>query len=70
MLETKPNFSRPDETYAMLIKTHEGLTDEESQALNARLILILLNQVGDYETIGQALALARSGIGPEVGSAV
>lgn len=59
MLETKPNFSRPDESYALLIQAHEGLSEEESHAMNARLILILMNQVGDHGSISEALDLAR-----------
>ena len=59
MLETKPNFNRPDESYALLIKAHEGLSEAESHAMNARLILILMNQIGDHAVIADALALAR-----------
>jgi hypothetical protein len=58
MLETKSNFNRPDESYARLIKAHEGLSEEESHAMNARLILILMNQVGDHAVISEALDLA------------
>ncbi|HHX90128.1 MAG TPA: DUF2783 domain-containing protein [Paracoccus sp.] len=53
------NLEDADEVYAMLIRAHEGLSKEESDALNARLILILLNQIGDPEVIAGALALAR-----------
>ncbi|NEI47987.1 DUF2783 domain-containing protein [Rhizobium leguminosarum] len=60
MLETKPNFNRPDESYALLIKAHEGLSEAESHAMNARLILILMNQIGDHAVIAEALALARN----------
>jgi hypothetical protein len=60
MLETKPNFNRPDESYALLIKAHEGLSEAESHAMNARLILILMNQIGDHAVIADALALARN----------
>ncbi|MCB2402835.1 DUF2783 domain-containing protein [Rhizobium ruizarguesonis] len=63
MIEIQANLSRPDESYAMLIKAHDGLSQEESHAMNARLILILMNQVGDHETIREALDLARRGIG-------
>ena len=54
-----PNLSDPDGTYARLIAAHEGLTKAESDALNARLILILLNHLGDARVIEQALAAAR-----------
>ncbi len=60
MLETKPNFDRPDESYALLIKAHQGLSEAESHAMNARLILILMNQIGDHAVIAEALALARN----------
>lgn len=59
MLETRPNFNRPDESYALLIKAHEGLSEAESHAMNARLILILMNQIGDHAVIADALSLAR-----------
>ncbi|MBY5868688.1 DUF2783 domain-containing protein [Rhizobium leguminosarum] len=60
MLETRPNFDRPDESYALLIKAHEGLSEAESHAMNARLILILMNQISDHAVIAEALALARN----------
>lgn len=59
MLRTKPNLSRPDETYARLIKAHEGLSEAQSHAMNARLILILMNHIGDDAVIDEALELAR-----------
>ncbi|WP_102227211.1 DUF2783 domain-containing protein [Acidimangrovimonas sediminis] len=55
-----PNLPRPDEFYANLIAAHEGLTDDESAALNARLILILANHIGDSEVLEEALRIARS----------
>jgi hypothetical protein len=54
-----PNIDRPDDFYADLIGAHEGLSKEESDALNARLILILANHIGDREVLSQALAAAR-----------
>jgi hypothetical protein len=50
---------RPDETYASLVAAHEGLSDEESNALNARLVLILINHIGDDAVITEALRVAR-----------
>lgn len=58
-LKTTPNMQDADAFYARLIDTHAGLSDAESEALNARLILILANQVGDTNVLNQALALAR-----------
>jgi len=55
----QPNLTDPDGSYAALIAAHEGLSESESHALNARLVLILMNQIGDAATIAQALQLAR-----------
>lgn len=59
MLITAPNLTRPDDSYAALIAAHEGLSEAESHALNARLILILMNQIGDHAILAEALRLAR-----------
>jgi hypothetical protein len=59
MLTTSPNLTRPDESYAQLIAAHDGLTEAESHAMNARLILILINHIGDPQVLVEALRLAR-----------
>jgi hypothetical protein len=59
-LITAPNLETPDASYAELIAAHEGLTEAESHAFNARLILILMNQIGEAATLSAALALAKS----------
>lgn len=59
-LATHSNLQKPDAFYAALLNVHKGLSDAESQALNARLILILANHVGDPEALLEALALARA----------
>ncbi len=58
-LATELRIARPDDFYEALIETHRGLSDEESRRLNARLILILANQIGDMEVLEEALRLAR-----------
>lgn len=58
-LTTAPNIPDPDGFYAGLLAAHKGLTPDESHALNARLILILANHIGDRATLAQALTLAR-----------
>jgi hypothetical protein len=63
MLITRPNLARPDETYARLIAAHEGLDEAASHALNARLILILMNHIGDEAVLAEAMALARAPTG-------
>ncbi len=51
--------SHGDEFYAALMAAHEGLSFEQSAALNARLVLVLANLVGDPKRLEQALATAR-----------
>ena len=58
-LRTDPNIAEPDAFYTELVALHDGLSEEESVALNARLILILANQIGDMAILRQALAAAR-----------
>jgi hypothetical protein len=59
-LITTPNLPDPDATYAALLAAHKGLSEAETHALNARLILILMNHIGDGQTLAQALTLART----------
>lgn len=59
-LITDPNLPDPDDFYARLIAAHKGLSPSESAALNAELVLILCNHIGNPKVIEQALALARS----------
>jgi uncharacterized radical SAM superfamily protein len=58
-LNTKPNILKPDDVYEVLITAHNGLSKEQSDAMNARLILILLNHIGDEAVIREAVALAK-----------
>jgi hypothetical protein len=66
-LTTQPNLASPDDFYEALIDVHRGLTDEQSAALNARLILLLANHVGDAEALRDALRLAREPVPPATG---
>ena len=61
-LTVEANLADPDEFYAMLIEVHRDLSDAQSQLLNAKLILLLANHVGDPEVLRQALDAAREGI--------
>ena len=58
-LITTPNLETPDASYAALIAAHDGLTPAQSEALNARLILILMNHIGDQAVLREALTAAR-----------
>lgn len=53
-----PNIPGADDFYSELLTAHEGLSDAESVAFNARLVLILANHIGDRAVISQALAAA------------
>jgi len=53
---------RGDQFYECLITTHHGLSDSESRALNARLVLLLANHIGDLEVISQACTAARASL--------
>jgi len=72
-LNTAPNFGVPgerpvraytpsDDFYQALIETHRDLSDEQSQRVNARLVLLLANHVGDLRVLREALAAARQGV--------
>ncbi len=52
-------FDDPDEAYRLLIEAHRGLPDEDSAALNARLLLILANQIGELSALREAIELAQ-----------
>ena len=60
MLNTKPNMPDGDEFYAVLLACHDGLSDEQSAALNARLLLLLANHIGDAAILDEALAAAAA----------
>ena len=60
-----PNLADADAVYEALIDAHRGLSREGSERLNAKLILLLANHIGDAAVLRQAMALAREGLGPE-----
>lgn len=57
-LITAPNLTDREGSHAALIAAHDGLTEAESHALNARLVLILMNQIGCAATLAEALRTA------------
>ncbi|MDW3225324.1 MAG: DUF2783 domain-containing protein [Paracoccaceae bacterium] len=58
-LNLMPNIKDPDGFYDALISAHEGLDKAQSDAMNARLILILANHIGDQDALRQAIDTAR-----------
>ena len=55
-----PNIPNGDDFYEKLLNAHEGLSKEQSDALNARLILVLSNHIGDIDVFEQALDTAKT----------
>ena len=62
-LRTDPNLDDPDGFYEELLSLHEGRSKEESDAVNARLVLILANHIGDREVLREAFRAAASPTG-------
>lgn len=60
-LVTHPNIADADGFYARLLACHRGLSEAQSQALNARLVLVLANHIGDADVLQAAMAVARDG---------
>lgn len=58
-LNLSPNIPDPDAFYDALLRAHEGLSDAESEALNARLIIVLANHIGDPDVLRAALAASK-----------
>ena len=58
-LNLDPNITNPDGFYDELIRAHEGLTKDQSDAYNARLILVLCNEIGDRDVLRAALEAAK-----------
>jgi len=56
------NLARPDDVYNLLVDAHKGLSREQSEAMNARLILLLANHVGDESILREAVAAARKSV--------
>jgi hypothetical protein len=64
-LNVEPNFDDADAFYAALIDAHRGLSDAQSSALNARLVLLLANHIGADATLRDALEKARQSVDEE-----
>lgn len=59
MLNTQPTLSSYDDFYEALLTAHQGLGTAQSHAMNARLVLLLANHIGDNAVLAEALQLAR-----------
>lgn len=61
-LNTTPNIAAPDDFYEALLNAHRDLSREQSEALNARLILLLSNHIGEMRILTEALRIARDNL--------
>ena len=59
-LRTDPQIEDPDDFYARLIDLHEGLSSDESNSLNCKLILLMANHIGDREVLVEVLDVVRN----------
>lgn len=66
-LNTESNLPAPDDFYQELIELHRDLSEGESALLNAKLVLLLANHIGDSEVLAAAMTAARQDVVPERG---
>ena len=62
-LKTDANIAKPDDFYEELIGLHRDLTEAQSALVNAKLILLLANHIGDPDVLRAAMAASRADIG-------
>ena len=58
-LSTRSNFAKPDDAFRAVVEAHGGLNNEQSADLNAALVLILANHIGDIDVLREAIGLAK-----------
>jgi hypothetical protein len=58
-LSTSSNFSKPDDAFCMIVEAHRSLSDAQSADLDAALVLVLANHIGDLEVLREAIELAK-----------
>ena len=58
-LSSSSNFAKPDDAFRMIVEAHRGLSDAQSADLDAALVLVLANHVGDIEVLREAIELAK-----------
>ena len=61
-LSTSSNFAKPDDAFRAVVEAHRGLNDEQSADLDAAMVLILANHIGDIAVLREAIALAKQGV--------
>ena len=56
-LHTDPRIKDPDDFYYRLIALHAGLSTEQSNDLNCKLILLMANHIGEREALDNLLEI-------------
>jgi hypothetical protein len=59
-LDTRPRIADPDAIFALLVDAHAGLDEGASRRLDARLVLLLMNHIGDEAVLREAIRAART----------
>ena len=59
-MKTQLNLQDADGFYEQLLDAHQGLSEQQSALLNARLVLLLANQVGDARVLKECVEAARA----------
>jgi hypothetical protein len=59
VLSTSSNFAKPDDAFRMIVEAHRGLSDAQSADLDAALLLVLANHIGDLDVLREAIELAK-----------
>jgi hypothetical protein len=59
-LDLSPRLADPDALFAALVEAHEGLDEAASRRLDAQLVLLLANHIGDQLVVLEALSIAKS----------
>jgi GTP1/Obg family GTP-binding protein len=68
-LNIEPNINQFDDFYEALIEAHHDIDQVQSQMVNAKLILLLANHIGDLSVLREAMQRARDGVAPSRPSA-
>ncbi len=58
-LSTGSNFAKPDDAFRVIVEAHRGLSEEQSADLDAALVLVLANHIGDLDVLREAIVLAK-----------
>jgi hypothetical protein len=58
-LSTSSNFAKPDDAFRMIVEAHRGISDAQSADLDAALVLVLANHIGDLDVLCEAIDLAK-----------